>query len=257
MYNFERFLKNSINEKECKDINVVAFIQDHVNKLKEQKSLFDNVQFINETDYLLRKYATTLHECNLLKVKRKEETNVVDELITKYKKTIHGIENLSVFLFEKDSTAYKCIFPDGITEITNTTKVNLIHHLNSMEQRMKKYENKLGKGLIIEFTKLKNTLLQTREKQLRTINKLDELTSLKNNQKKELLKLFQRNIYYAYIKNFDNTILVKKLFKQSILNVKSNRPELLISLKNTNGNGISRNGIKGKIKASNFKPVVN
>lgn len=240
MYNLDRLLDSIIKDHECKDLNVVAFIQDHVNKLKEKSILFGKIEFIYDTERMLKDYKVSTKKCNILLRIRKEKTKEVNALIDEYKSVIHYCETLIILLFKKNSDVYLQFFPQGLTGFSCVTKEKLNDHLILFEAKLHIHSEKMGIGLIEKFSKLKSRIIEVRNQQLEIISNLETQTKQKNTQKKELLKLFQRNIYYAYIQNFANPKIVKKLFNQSFLKHKSLKLSLLSIADKSNGNGVKK-----------------
>ncbi len=220
MFKFERLLESIISENECKEENIIKFLHDHIKRLKNNPTVFGNELYIQATENKVDTFEKVVIRCKSLKESKVVKTREVDQLIADFRTMVSSIEGLLKYVFHKNTEVYHQFFPKGLAEVSGMTKEKLPVLLKRFEINLIAHESKIGIGIIEEFSRLKEEILAVRKEQLEVISKLDNVTRQKGILKKEVLSLFQRNLYFGYIQNFENPKYVKKLYNQNLLKSK-------------------------------------
>ena len=110
MFKFERLLQSIISENECKEENVIKFLQNHINRLINNPALFGNELYIQATENKVGTFEKMVIRGKSLKESKVVKTREVDQMIDDFRTMASSIEGLLKYIFHKNTEVYHQFF---------------------------------------------------------------------------------------------------------------------------------------------------
>ncbi len=219
--------------KECcvKDANLLMFMDDHVIRLNKHQSLFDNKCYYDQTKGLLVEFNRLFNHHLVVGLEKVDKTKQVNIIISDFKQAVNKTEGMIRMISGLDSANYSALFPMGLTEMNKMSRKEINGILSRFDVFFTEHRDLYGSTAHKMFKKIRKEYHAARIQQLKFIDQYQLLVVEKRKIKKSLIKNFLRNIYYAYIMNFERPNEISRLFDQSLLTRK------VIKAISLNGNG--------------------
>ena len=215
--NIERFFEIQFDDPYINRQQLRKFMEDHLKKIaiNNTNNLYDTL--LTETQQLYETYFGTLNDVDTSNALQQSRTKSMENVRGQFSALMRRREGLISNSFTEDSPEYQEFFPHGITEYTEATLENVETLMVRIIGASATHSAELGTSLSAEFSKLKDSFIVARGKQLEqkgVVGKSSEAAGQSRNAAEIQLT---KNLLTIVLNNIGNTAAAAMYFDKSII----------------------------------------